>query len=127
MIGQRNGLTFGAIRPNVWFAFAMPRRHEPTSGRHGGGVTGAGNGTAPSANNGAHHGAHHGAASAGTSAGAGTGALRGLVGAGPSQVGIVGALRARDVSRPTPDDVERALANPEPIARPALRQEDAAP
>jgi len=55
--------------------------------------------------------------------GAGSGALRGLVGAGPSQVGIVGALRARDVSRPTPDDVERALAKPEPTARPALRQE----
>ncbi|HEV7207806.1 MAG TPA: hypothetical protein VGN54_03600 [Mycobacteriales bacterium] len=30
--------------------------------------------------------------------------LRALVGAGPSQVGINGALRARDVSRPTPED-----------------------
>ena len=44
----------------------------------------------------------------------GSGALRGLVGAGPSQVGIVGALRARDVSRPTAEDVARALAKPEP-------------
>ena len=73
----------------------MPRRHEPA-----GGPAGTGSGTA-----------------------AGTGALRGLVGAGPSQVGIVGALRARDVSRPTPDDVVRALARPEPTARPTIRQD----
>ncbi len=70
----------------------MPRRHEPA-----GPGTGAGAATA-----------------------AGTGALRGLVGAGPSQVGIVGALRARDVSRPTADDVARAVAKPEPTARPTI-------
>jgi hypothetical protein len=73
----------------------MPRRHEPA-----GGGAGTGSGTA-----------------------AGTGALRGLVGAGPSQVGIVGALRARDVSRPTPEDVARALTKPEPTARPTIRQD----
>jgi hypothetical protein len=94
MIGQRNGLTVGATRPNMWFAVAMPRRHEPASGTRPGG-TGPGG------------------------AGPGAGALRGLVGAGPSQVGIVGALRARDVSRPTRGDVEQALAKPEPTARPA--------
>ena len=74
----------------------MPKRHEPGAG------PGAGTGT-------------------GTAAG--TGALRGLVGAGPSQVGIVGALRARDVSRPTPEDVVRAMAKPEPIARPTIHQD----
>jgi hypothetical protein len=30
--------------------------------------------------------------------------LRGLGGAGPSQVGVSGAMRARDVSRPRADD-----------------------
>jgi hypothetical protein len=30
--------------------------------------------------------------------------LRGLVGAGPSQVGVSGALRARDAARPTAAD-----------------------
>jgi hypothetical protein len=34
--------------------------------------------------------------------------LRGLVGAGPSQVGIDGALRARDASRPTDEDLAAA-------------------
>ncbi len=34
--------------------------------------------------------------------------LRGLVGAGPSQVGIGGALRARDASRPTDEDLATA-------------------
>ncbi|MDQ6876081.1 MAG: hypothetical protein M3042_13605 [Actinomycetota bacterium] len=34
--------------------------------------------------------------------------LRGLVGAGPSQVGVSGALRARDASRPTEEDVTTA-------------------
>lgn len=34
--------------------------------------------------------------------------LRGLVGAGPSQVGISGALRARDAARPRPEDIEAA-------------------
>ncbi len=59
---------------------------------------------------------------------AGNRRLRGLVGAGPSQVGIVGALRARDVSRPTADDVVRALAKPEPTARPTIHasRQDAA-
>jgi hypothetical protein len=113
MIGQRNGHTPGAIAPNLWNARHMPRRHEPAS--HGRApAAGAGNPT-------------------GTSAGQSfaTGALRGLVGAGPSQVGVIGALRARDVARPTPDDIARALAKPEPVARPAIRQEtarqDAAP
>ncbi|HEY5199726.1 MAG TPA: hypothetical protein VIJ31_02365, partial [Acidothermaceae bacterium] len=62
-------------------------------------------------------------AGTGTGTAAGTGALRGLVGAGPSQVGIVGALRARDVSRPTPEDVVRAVAKPEPTARPTIHQD----
>ncbi|PZS25385.1 MAG: hypothetical protein DLM59_20395 [Pseudonocardiales bacterium] len=38
--------------------------------------------------------------------------LRGLVGAGPSQVGVSGALRARDAARPTEADeaaAERAV------------------
>ncbi|HET9188856.1 MAG TPA: hypothetical protein VFN80_12905 [Acidothermaceae bacterium] len=39
---------------------------------------------------------------------ASSGALRTLVGAGPSQVGVVGALRARDVSRPAEADFRRA-------------------
>jgi hypothetical protein len=34
--------------------------------------------------------------------------LRGLVGAGPSQVGISGAMRARDASRPTDEDLAAA-------------------
>jgi hypothetical protein len=34
--------------------------------------------------------------------------LRDLVGAGPSQVGVSGALRARDVDRPSADDLARA-------------------
>ena len=38
-------------------------------------------------------------------------ALRGLVGAGPSRVGTGGAMRARDVSRPTEADLEAAVAN----------------
>ncbi|HJY25340.1 MAG TPA: hypothetical protein VJ649_06680 [Actinomycetes bacterium] len=33
----------------------------------------------------------------------GEGSLRGLSGSGPSQVGVQGALRARDVSRPRAD------------------------
>jgi hypothetical protein len=109
MVGQRNGHLGGAIPPNLWNAFAMPRRHEP--------ATGHGKPTATSAGT---------TAGQGAGTGAGAGALRGLVGAGPSQVGIVGALRARDVSRPTADDVDRALAKPEPTARPTIRQ-DAAP
>jgi len=51
-----------------------------------------------------------------------SGALRNLVGAGPSQVGIVGALRARDVSRPTEADSRNALAKPAPSARFAPQQ-----
>lgn len=35
-------------------------------------------------------------------------ALRGIVGAGASRVGTVGAMRARDVSRPTKADLEAA-------------------
>jgi predicted flap endonuclease-1-like 5' DNA nuclease len=38
----------------------------------------------------------------------GDAALRGLVGAGPSQLGVNGALRARDVSRPTEDELDAA-------------------
>jgi hypothetical protein len=34
--------------------------------------------------------------------------LRDLVGAGPSQVGVSRALRARDVNRPTDDDIAAA-------------------
>ena len=45
---------------------------------------------------------------------AGSGALRSLVGAGPSQVGVVGALRARDVSRPTEADVRQAVEQSAP-------------
>jgi hypothetical protein len=35
-------------------------------------------------------------------------ALRDLAGATPSQVGVQGALRARDVNRPTPADLAEA-------------------
>lgn len=35
-------------------------------------------------------------------------AVSGLTGGGPSLVGPVGAMRARDVSRPRPEDLERA-------------------
>jgi hypothetical protein len=34
--------------------------------------------------------------------------LRGIVGAGPSQVGVPGAMRARDAARPTAEDLARA-------------------
>jgi hypothetical protein len=34
--------------------------------------------------------------------------LRGLVAAGPSQVGVTGAMRARDAARPRPEDLEAA-------------------
>lgn len=34
--------------------------------------------------------------------------LRGLVGPGPSQVGVLGAMRARDASRPTEEDLAAA-------------------
>jgi hypothetical protein len=34
--------------------------------------------------------------------------LRGLVAAGPSQVGVTGAMRARDAARPRPEDIEAA-------------------
>jgi hypothetical protein len=34
--------------------------------------------------------------------------LRDLVGAGPSRVGVSGALRGRDVNRPTDDDIAEA-------------------
>jgi len=51
----------------------------------------------------------------------GSGALRSLVGAGPSQVGVVGALRARDVSRPDDEQVARAAEAPAPVARPTKR------
>lgn len=38
------------------------------------------------------------------------GALRGLVGAGPSQLGVSGALRVRDLLRLTAEDLEAAEA-----------------
>ena len=34
--------------------------------------------------------------------------LRGIVGAGPSQVGVAGAMRARDAARPTAEDLAAA-------------------
>ena len=34
--------------------------------------------------------------------------LRGIVGAGPSQVGVLGAMRARDAARPTEEDLAAA-------------------
>jgi pyruvate/2-oxoglutarate dehydrogenase complex dihydrolipoamide acyltransferase (E2) component len=34
--------------------------------------------------------------------------LRGIVGDGPSQVGVVGAMRARDAARPTAEDLAEA-------------------
>jgi hypothetical protein len=37
-----------------------------------------------------------------------SGGVGGLTGGGPSIVGVVGAMRARDVSRPRPADEERA-------------------
>ena len=40
--------------------------------------------------------------------GDGESGLRGIVGAGPSRVGISGSLRARDVARPTDEDLARA-------------------
>jgi hypothetical protein len=46
------------------------------------------------------------------SASTGPAALRSLVGAGPSQVGVVGALRARDVSRPDDEQLARAAQAP---------------
>ena len=48
------------------------------------------------------------------------GALRGLVGAGPSKVGVSGALRARDVSRPTEEDDAAAEATPMPRVGPPI-------
>lgn len=36
--------------------------------------------------------------------------LRGLVGSGPSQLSLSAALRARDASRPTPEDLAEAEA-----------------
>jgi hypothetical protein len=36
--------------------------------------------------------------------------LRGLTAAGPSQVGTIKAMRARDVSRPTDEDIAAAEA-----------------
>ena len=54
--------------------------------------------------------------------------LRGIVGAGPSQVGVLGAMRARDAARPTAEDlaaaerdlliVRRHYVPPDPDPRP---------
>jgi hypothetical protein len=38
-------------------------------------------------------------------------ALRSLIGPGRSRVGVVGAMRARDVSRPSPEDCAAAGEN----------------
>ena len=48
------------------------------------------------------------------------GALRGLVGAGPSKVGVSGALRARDVSRPSEADEAAAAEMPMPRVGPPI-------
>lgn len=100
----------------------MPRRHGPASGQGRAAGAGAGNVTGT----GVGHGGTGASTPTAAGAAAGAGALRGLVGAGPSQVGIVGALRARDVSQPTPEDLARALEKPQPTARPAIRQDTAA-
>lgn len=47
-------------------------------------------------------------------------ALRGLVGAGPSKVGISAAMRARDVSRPGEEDDAAAEALPPPRVGPPV-------
>jgi hypothetical protein len=43
--------------------------------------------------------------------------LRGLIGAGPSQVGPAAAMRARDASRPTAADLEQAERDTEIVRR----------
>ena len=48
------------------------------------------------------------------------GALRGLVGAGPSKVGVSGALRARDASRPSEADEAAAAEMPMPRVGPPI-------
>ena len=45
-------------------------------------------------------------------------ALRGLVGPGPTKVGISAAMRARDASRPDDEDVAAAEAMPPPRVGP---------
>jgi hypothetical protein len=47
-------------------------------------------------------------------------ALRALVGAGPSKVGISAALRTRDASRPTDEDLAAAEAMPPPRVGPPV-------
>jgi hypothetical protein len=44
--------------------------------------------------------------------GKGESAISALTGAGPSQVGVGGAMRARDVSRPRPEDYAAFVAEP---------------
>lgn len=53
------------------------------------------------------------------------GSLHGLRGSGPSKVGVDGAMRARDVSRPTAADIE--LAAMRDAARQAQTSGSAAP
>jgi hypothetical protein len=57
--------------------------------------------------------------------------LRGLTGAGPSQVGVCGAMRARDVSRPAAADLAAAEAAFDPtrpdVARRTRRPQPAPP
>jgi hypothetical protein len=55
----------------------------------------------------------------------GNGGIGGLTGGGPSIVGVSGAMRARDVSRPRAKDAERAersvvIRRVKPEVRPAL-------
>src|SRR5262249_62222374 len=44
--------------------------------------------------------------------------LRGLVAAGPSQVGVTGAMRARDAARPQPEDLAAAEQDLVTLRRP---------
>lgn len=49
--------------------------------------------------------------------------LGGLVGAGPSKVGVCGAMRARDVSRPRPDQLAAADADADGRTPPGRSQD----
>ncbi|MGI9093923.1 MAG: hypothetical protein ACR2FF_10940 [Mycobacteriales bacterium] len=43
--------------------------------------------------------------------------LRAIVGAGPSQLGVSAAMRARDVARPTEEELAAAEADPHIVRR----------
>ena len=53
-------------------------------------------------------------------------ATSGLVGGGPSQLGVDGALRAREVSRPTDADLDEAERTVEISYRPQARSRPSA-